>query len=54
MLMFCVNICENDNDGFWKGVSKINQTSNVIASSMMVYQVNVIFQCSGEIISALY
>ena len=25
---------ENDNDGFWKGVSKINQTSNVIASSI--------------------
>ena len=27
-------LCENDNDGFWKGVSKINQTSNVIASSI--------------------
>ena len=27
-------LCENDNGGFWKGVSKINQTSNVIASSI--------------------
>ena len=28
------DLCENDNDSFWKGVSKINQTSNVIASSI--------------------
>ena len=27
-------LCENDNDGFWKDVSKINRTSNVIASSI--------------------
>ena len=27
-------LCENDNDGLWKDVSKINQTSNVIASSI--------------------
>ena len=27
-------LCENDNDGFWKDVSKINETSNVIASSI--------------------
>ena len=27
-------LCENDNDGFWKDVSNINQTSNVIASSI--------------------
>ena len=27
-------LCENYNDGFWKDVSKINQTSNVIASSI--------------------
>ena len=27
-------LCENDIDGFWKDVSKINQTSNVIASSI--------------------
>ena len=27
-------LCENDNDGFWKDVSKINQTSNVIVSSI--------------------
>ena len=28
------NECKNDNDGVWKDVSKINQTSNVIASSI--------------------
>ena len=27
-------LSENDNDGFWKDVSKINQTSNGIASSI--------------------
>ena len=27
-------LCKNDNDGFWKDVSKINQTSNVTASSI--------------------
>ena len=26
-------LCENDHDDFWKDVSKINQTSNVIDSS---------------------
>ena len=25
-------LCEKDNQGFWKGVSKINQSSNVIAN----------------------
>ena len=27
-------LCENDNKGFWKDVSKINRKSNVIANSM--------------------
>ena len=27
-------LCQNDNDGFWKDVSTINQTSNVIARSI--------------------
>ena len=47
-------LCENDNDGFGRVFQRLVKHLMLLLVVLMVYQVNVIFQCSGEIISALY
>ena len=46
-------LCENDNDGFWKGVSKINQTSNVIASIITCLNCGKLNYCIALSLTAL-
>ena len=48
LLALANELGENDFDGFWKYISKTNQTSKVIVNSIVVYQVNPMFQFSEK------